>query len=955
MSNKQQSFSTTTMNSPMVIGSSTTGSGGSGPITMMMMNSNSSTSGGGGNNSLNNNNNNNNNTTTSYYNIQQISPKLQATYHQQQQQQILTPIKTQTQTRIQQYFNKNNQRSNSAGLIQLRPQSSNSNNDENSSPIQSKQQSKPTKQALTTTIVNTLDGLLVNNNKENVSPTTLGTTKSLSDLKISKSTTQQESNTPSITTQEVPSILTPTTIESLILRFISNETPVINKKITNALSSSEENLIKFFKLVTDPLSLGVHKKETHAFGERFIQVIFAATGTFEELISNNLTLILKELCHTFISGRLYHEQLIVKLIKQLYDVYRTRVHTAIRMNNLMPYFAHITFLTNFLVKEVIPLNNSKLYEEKLKFLEYFCNNSTYWKLSDTTVFVDLWEQSIILMQESSYTTMFQKIQELLFSKVIDQWFDTVRKRDSYEQGVEYLQLLNNLVRDTSNSSLEVITNFHFKLLKNLLDKRFPIMVQILLEDFNNRSHQYGVKLSAYNIRNRFTALRLELVHLLTFVVHFSYLDCIEKSVFQMYPLESSQMIAILTEYFFTYNHCNVYHNIYCILFMEVIFRNEGNIIKYFLEKFFFRSVQLYENRLKVDQWGHTLQLLNMIRLSSKCSDKEAEINKFLSKQTEWKQFEEIITQQTLSMEGFSDISHINIGSPFAERFGFTEFDLSINAATNEYSQSKEWNSFQASLGYIFQTPTCTISVKDAVYPQIFNWTLNELVLCYEMEAVDPFPRMHEYAGQLLVKTLKNHYNITNLNAKFLIINTTELGYFPTMKNAVDSATCHVAIASTNYEESRSNQVEFQCPYGASFTGILRSERSNGSLVINTPSDLNKEGVLIAAPYMTIGYEYSKVNFPKATILSNFGYQTAYQMVINKEVHALIGDYIEISQWLLRTKANCTSCYVKISDSSRSFGSFISKGLLTSSSNNEVDLVTLFKCITLLLITIFITL
>ena len=154
------------------------------------------------------------------------------------------------------------------------------------------------------------------------------------------------------------------------------------------------------------------------------------------------------------------------------------------------------------------------------------------------------------------------------------------------------------------------------------------------------------------------------------------------------------------------------------------------------------------------------------------------------------------------------LSHFIVGqSTFTNNF-----KQAINAATNEYSQSKEWNSFQASLGYIFQAPTCSVSVKDAVYPQIFNWTLNELVLCYEMEAVDPFPRMHEYAGQLLVKTLKNHYNITNLNAKFLIINTTELGYFPTMKNAVDSATCHVAIASTNYEESRGNQVEFQCKF-----------------------------------------------------------------------------------------------------------------------------------------------
>ena len=154
---------------------------------------------------------------------------------------------------------------------------------------------------------------------------------------------------------------------------------------------------------------------------------------------------------------------------------------------------------------------------------------------------------------------------------------------------------------------------------------------------------------------------------------------------------------------------------------------------------------------------------------------------------------------------------------------FTDnFKKAINAATNEYIQSKEWIDFKTSLGYLFPVPTCTYNSKGASYPQTFNWTSNELVLCYEMGTIDPWPEVHGMAGKLLVKALKNQFGLTNLTSTFLLINTTEKGYFPSLKNAVDSGICHVAIASTNYEDNRGSQVEFQCKFYQDLIEINRN-------------------------------------------------------------------------------------------------------------------------------------
>ena len=53
------------------------------------------------------------------------------------------------------------------------------------------------------------------------------------------------------------------------------------------------------------------------------------------------------------------------------------------------------------------------------------------------------------------------------------------------------------------------------------------------------------------------------------------------------------------------------------------------------------------------------------------------------------------------------------------------------------------------------------------------------------------------AGDLLVEVLNKQYSI-NLKANHLILNTTELGYFDSMKAGVDSGLCDICTSNVSF-------------------------------------------------------------------------------------------------------------------------------------------------------------
>ncbi|KAL9655680.1 hypothetical protein ABK040_002340 [Willaertia magna] len=466
-------------------------------------------------------------------------------------------------------------------------------------------------------------------------------------------------------------------LSNLFIKLLSLETPTLNKKMTNLFYQNDLNLIQFFKVITNPLGLGISKKDSLDFGKKFVNLIVNASGSFENVINLNYSALTKELIITLSlneNEHFYHSKFIIEVLKKFIENYNIRVYNTIRRNNLLPYLflnnEVLFFVLNNLLTDTYLNSNKNFNEDSIKFLDYCANEwSNCLQNYNSSEFKELFEYCLSLVVEYNYKSLFIKMKDNLLNKLLDKWYNCVN--------VENLQLLNHLIRTTSNSSVTTVSDFHFQLLKTLMEKYFITMIQLLQKDDLNNNCE--IKLNAYTIRNRFGAFRLELIYLLTYITHFSYIDCIDKSIFRMYKKESIQMIEILTKLFFEYSHCNLLHNIYTILFMEVIFRNENNAMKSFLNEFYKTAILQFQKKNEIDNFGHILQLLNMIRLSLKCSPPDTFIYKFLCEEhlNEWKVVEGLIIRETLRMEGLKEELDIDVGSEYAEHFGFTVNDLYI--------------------------------------------------------------------------------------------------------------------------------------------------------------------------------------------------------------------------------------------------------------------------------------
>ncbi|KAG2378881.1 hypothetical protein C9374_008029 [Naegleria lovaniensis] len=271
----------------------------------------------------------------------------------------------------------------------------------------------------------------------------------------------------------------------------------------------------------------------------------------------------------------------------------------------------------------------------------------------------------------------------------------------------------------------------------------------------------------------------------------------------------------------------------------------------------------------------------------------------------------------------------------------SSFIQAIDAATSVYIASQEWKDYLVSFNIVFPVPSCTTtSANDfpATLDLLKNGTTRVPVLnlCYEHNALHPWPLIHQKAGQLLVSTLKNQYKIQDLVANFTTVNTTLLGYFNSLKAAVDSGECDVIIASTNWDNSRLSQAHFQCAYGTSFNGYLRSALDADTIKVTSVNDLNQPGVKVAVYKATTYDQYATANLAKAEIVRfSGGYYEAWPMILNNQVHAMITDAADLFSWLAANKANCSSCKVDVFGNQFSFGSFTTSKIVKSLGSSVV--------------------
>ena len=119
-----------------------------------------------------------------------------------------------------------------------------------------------------------------------------------------------------------------------------------------------------------------------------------------------------------------------------------------------------------------------------------------------------------------------------------------------------------------------------------------------------------------------------------------------------------------------------------------------------------------------------------------------------------------------------------------------DFTNAFDAAVQAMITDSEWNKFYSDTMY-FTVPTCTsATVKwPTKNPFIGRSGLN---MCFETGTLSPWLETKTKIAQMVVQKINSHYG-TSYNANILRFNTSALGFFDTMKNAVNSGDCKFRI------------------------------------------------------------------------------------------------------------------------------------------------------------------
>ncbi|KAL9653165.1 hypothetical protein ABK040_006381 [Willaertia magna] len=295
------------------------------------------------------------------------------------------------------------------------------------------------------------------------------------------------------------------------------------------------------------------------------------------------------------------------------------------------------------------------------------------------------------------------------------------------------------------------------------------------------------------------------------------------------------------------------------------------------------------------------------------------------------------------------------------------FVKAIDVAIMEMLEDEEYRAGYLNFGLIYPIPECGIETLDTdfydKYPSQFPFTTTSktstavINLCYENDTNPPWAEIHEFVGRKLVEKLNKRYKL-NLKPNFQIMDTSKLGYFDTLKQAVDTGYCDVSVASTNYEASRAHLVKSQCAYGSTSPGFLRSSL-DPSLQITTIKDLNQSGIKVAVLSNTI-YEKLALKYLQGATLIPIasGYTAVFEAVEKRQVHAILSDVFDLYNWLKRNKEKCgVNCYSKGFDSPFTFATFVTtnfSGMTSGSSAKScifVNVKSLFYLFVMLLVVI----
>ncbi|EFC38406.1 predicted protein [Naegleria gruberi] len=247
-----------------------------------------------------------------------------------------------------------------------------------------------------------------------------------------------------------------------------------------------------------------------------------------------------------------------------------------------------------------------------------------------------------------------------------------------------------------------------------------------------------------------------------------------------------------------------------------------------------------------------------------------------------------------------------------------DYSDAIDAATQEMITDTTFMDAFFKLMY-FQVPQCTYTPVSWPTKNPFT-DRTGLVMCIDLGGLGyPFQDARLLVANTLVKKINNHYG-SKLQTYVKYVNTTALGFFDTMKNAVNSGICDVISVNVEQNDARRKAVHFQCPWGTTSKAFLRTEL-DPQLELSTYKSLNQSNVIVAT-YAGTTYEIDvKTNLPAAQYISFGTPETQWKLILDKKVHAVVYNAVTFLSWLDSNRANCKNCSVVFINQPYAFSTF----------------------------------
>ncbi|KAF0971815.1 hypothetical protein FDP41_010038 [Naegleria fowleri] len=177
-----------------------------------------------------------------------------------------------------------------------------------------------------------------------------------------------------------------------------------------------------------------------------------------------------------------------------------------------------------------------------------------------------------------------------------------------------------------------------------------------------------------------------------------------------------------------------------------------------------------------------------------------------------------------------------------------------------------------------------------------------LVMCMEIGVISPYYEVKHLIGNTIVKKMSSFYGM-NLKTQFRYYNTSEKGFFQTMKDAVDAGECDVIASNATPTDERSAVAHFQCNYGMASQAILRTERDS-HFILQTLQDLNQSNIIVGAHNGTTYEKTVKTQLSAAQFFPLGEGDSQYQAILNNQVLAVIGDGLTFRVWQKQNEQTC---------------------------------------------------